>query len=277
MSRERVLERRLRTLSTLEESVAALRALSAQHFRTAREPLASVRRYREEVERFRSVLDGPFAATSSGPPGIVLITADLGLVGEYTARLVREALELRGAIGPGPILCLGHRAVSHLARAGVVPESVDRSPSSIGALTTVLLPLVDTLLELRRGGRMGDLWLVAARFEGAGGYTPRRVQVLPVAPGDATAGLAPSPWCGRAALNAVVVRELLYAALYETLVEALASEHGKRLVTAEAARSWLASRIAELRRQVASLRRETSTQEVLEVVAASRATRGAVS
>jgi F0F1-type ATP synthase gamma subunit len=68
-----------------------------------------------------------------------------------------------------------------------------------------------------------------------------------------------------------VVREFLHAALYDSLIEALASEHGKRLVTAESARSWLTERIGATRRLAAAIRRESSTQELLEVVVAARA------
>jgi F0F1-type ATP synthase gamma subunit len=70
-----------------------------------------------------------------------------------------------------------------------------------------------------------------------------------------------------------VLREYLYAVLHETLLEALASEHGKRLATAEAARAWLGERIEATRRLAASIRREASTQEVLEVAVAARAPR----
>lgn len=271
MSRERVLQRRLRTLGTLEEAVSALRSLSAQHFRAARAPLAAVRAYRDEVQRFLGVLGGAHAApVPGGPTGIVLVAADLGLVGDYTTRLVREALELRAESDPGPIVCLGHRAVSPLARAGITPTSVQPAPTSVAGLPGLLLPLVDTLLSLRRNGALGSLWLVAARFEGAGEYAPTRVPVLPVAAPEGRPALAPSPYCNADALRAVVVREYLYVSLYETLLEALASEHGKRLVTAESARSWLEERIGATRRLATAIRREASTQEVLEVVVAAR-------
>jgi F0F1-type ATP synthase gamma subunit len=111
VSRERVLLRRLRTLGTLEEAVSALRALSAQHFRAARTPLSAVRAYRDEVRDFLRVLDPSVTSSGqSGPSGIVLVTADLGLVGDYAARLAREAIELRAELGAGPRLCLGHSA-----------------------------------------------------------------------------------------------------------------------------------------------------------------------
>jgi F-type H+-transporting ATPase subunit gamma len=272
VSRERVLQRRLRTLGTLEQAVGALRSLSAQHFRAARAPLAAVRAYRDEMQSFLGVLDASGAASvPEGPTGIVLVAADLGLVGDYTARLVREALELRAESGAGPLVCLGHRAVSPLAKAGVQPASVQPAPTSVAGLPGLLLPLVDILLSLRRDGELGSLWLVAARFEGAGEYAPARVPVLPVVAPAGLPTLAPSPYCEAEHLHTVVVREYLYVSLYETLLEALASEHGKRLVTAESARSWLEERIGATRRLEAAIRRETSTQEVLEVVVAARA------
>jgi len=156
---------------------------------------------------------------------------------------------------------------------GVEPISIQNAPTSVAGLTGLLLPLVDTLLSLRNAAALGSLWLVAARFEGAGAYTLVRVPVLPVEPPTGLPRLAISPYCDTHHLRAVVVREYLYVALYETLLEALASEHGKRLVTAESARTWLEERVGVLRRRVAAIRRETSTQELLEVVVATRAAR----
>jgi F0F1-type ATP synthase gamma subunit len=268
-----MLRRRLRTLATLDDVIGALRSLSAQHFRAARAPLGAARAYRDEVARFLGVLDGARPPAAPGPAGIVLIAADLGLVGDYTARLVREALALREEHGAGPLVCLGQRALVPLARGGVKPVSVQPSPTSVAGLAGVLLPLVDTLVSLAAKGELGSLWLVAARFEGAGRYAPMRVPVLPVPAPAGGPALPPSPYGDAAHLRTVVLREYLYASLFLTLLEALASEHGKRLATAESARSWLAERMEATRRLGASLRRELSTQEVLEVAVAARAPR----
>jgi len=276
VSRERALLRRIRTLQTLEEAVGALRALSAQHFRVARGRLPAARAYRDEITAALGVLEpsaSPGKPEENAPTGVVLIAADLGLVGDYTPRLVREALELRAERGVGPLFCLGHRALGPLEREGVRPDRVHSAPTSVGSLPSLLLPLVDEILALRGTGELGPLWLVAARFEGAGQFRVVRVPILPVVAAPATPRLAGSPYSEPAHLRTVVVREYLYAAFYETLLEALASEHGKRLVTAGSARSWLAERVAATRRRAAAVRRETSTQEVLEVVTAARAAR----
>jgi F0F1-type ATP synthase gamma subunit len=275
VSRERVLLRRLRTLETLDEAVGALRALSAQHFRAVRGLVPAARAYRDEVAASLGVLGdaGALDGEVGAPPGVVLVAADLGLVGDYVPRLVHEALALRAEQGAGPLFCLGHRAVAPLERAAVRADRVLDAPTTVASLPGLLLPLVDEILAARRSGALGALWLVAARFEGAGRFSAVRVPVLPVAPPPASVPLATSPYGDRAHLRAVVVRESLYAALYETLLGALASEHGKRLVTAESARTWLRERIAAMRRRVSAIRREASTQEVLEVTTAARAAR----
>lgn len=279
MSRVRMLERRLRTLDTLEETIAALRSLSAQHFRDARSALGPARHYRTEVERFLAVLD-PAPEMPGGPAGIVLVASDLGLVGDYTPRLVREALSLRQEVGPGPLLCLGRRGQAPLTHAGVEPTWLEPAPASTRSLPHVLVPLVERLLSLQQRGDLEALWLVAARFEGAGAYTPVRFQVLPLGPRgpDGTADapraqrhLSPSPYGTPVHLRSVIVREHLYAVLWETLLEAMASEHGRRLLTAESARAWLEDRSNTTRRAAAAARRETSTQEVLEIAAGARA------
>ena len=274
MSRERLLQRRVDALETLAQTVDALRTLSAQHFRAARAPLAAARAYRAEVESFLGLLAGSLAAAEpEGPPGVVLVTADLGLVGDYASRLAREALALREELGAGPLLCLGDRATGPLSRAGVVPHAVKPAPASAAGLTAELLALVDDLLVLRRRGELGPLWIVSARFEGAGHWSPVRTPLLPPRPpADAPAWTA-SPYCASAHLREVVLRETLHAALHESLLEALASEHGKRLMTTESARSWLDDRLVEARRRLSSIRRESATQEVLEISAAVRAGR----
>jgi F-type H+-transporting ATPase subunit gamma len=275
MSRERVLRGRIRTLHTLGEAVGALRSLSAQSFRAARERLPAVRSYRDAVNGLLGVLAplDEVPLSREAPPALVLVAADLGLCGDYTAGLVREALALRAEAGAGPVFCLGRRALPALARGGVTPDRLLPAPTSVGALPHVLLPLVDEILALRRAGRLGRVTLVAARFEGAGHHTPIRIPVLPVAPPSGAPQLAASPYTGRDHLRRVVVREFLYVALTEALLEALASEHGKRLVIAEGASSWVDERIEGLVRQAAEIRREASTQEVIELVAASRAGR----
>jgi F0F1-type ATP synthase gamma subunit len=61
--------------------------------------------------------------------------------------------------------------------------------------------------------------------------------------------------------------------LYEILLDALASEHGMRLIAAESARQWIDDTRTTLRRQLAAIHREATTQEVLDLVSGAKSRR----
>ncbi len=68
----------------------------------------------------------------------------------------------------------------------------------------------------------------------------------------------------------MAVREFLYVTLYEILLEALAAEHGMRIVAAESALQWLDNTIEMTKRRLTASRSETSTQELLDIVSGGR-------
>jgi F-type H+-transporting ATPase subunit gamma len=275
VSRERSLRQRLQALGTLHEAVGALRSLSAHHFRAARAALPAARAYRAELERTMGVLGTmlPEPVRDDHPTAVVLVAADLGLCGDYVSRLSAEAAAARAELGPGPLWCVGRRAARPLARAGLTADRIWNGATGTLALPRLLVPLVNAIVGARADGHIGSLTIVAARFEGAGHFRPVRVRLLPVRPPPGAAPLRPSPYTSPAHLTAVVVREFLYVALYETFLEALAAEHGKRLVVTESARNWLQERRQATVRQLGAQRRETATEEVLEVAAGARALR----
>jgi F0F1-type ATP synthase gamma subunit len=271
MSRARALTRRLRMLGTLHEAVSALRALSAHHFRAARQALAAARAYREEVETTMAAAAFlPPPNDRGAPPAILVVAADLGLCGDFSSRIVEAALVARRELAAERVYCAGRRAVARLARAGVVPDRTYAAAASIAGLPQLLLPLVDDVIRDRRDGLLGSLHLVTARFEGAGHFAAVRMRVLPAAPAAIATPVQPSPYGNAAHLATVLTREFLYVTLHESLLDALAAEHGKRLTVAESARAWLEERIEANRRLRAAVERETSTQEIIEVAAGAR-------
>jgi ATP synthase len=96
----------------------------------------------------------------------------------------------------------------------------------------------------------------------------------PSSPPPPTKPLRPTPYQSGEHLVSVAVREFLYTTLYEILLDSLASEHGMRLLAAESARQWLDETAETTHRQLASSRREATTQEVLDIVAGAKSNRG---
>ncbi len=268
MKPARQLERRLRTLNTLHEAVSAMKSLSAHHFRLCRNALAPARAYRTQVERaaLEAGLHQPPPAPSA--TGLLVVASDLGLCADYNARLRALLLRERAAAPPGPTYCIGRRAHAGLARAGVEVTRLYPSPASLDGVSSTLLSLAQDLLDDHVRGAFGPLYVVSARFEGVGRFEAVRTQVLPIAPAGAQSPLRPTAYQSERHLFAVAVRELLYITLYELLLDALAAEHGMRLLASESARNWLQKSAGGVQRQLAASRREATTQEVLDIVAA---------
>ncbi len=270
MKRERYLQRRLHTLHTLGEAVSAMKSLSAHHFRLSRQALPAARAYREEIENALAEIGVHQTIDFSAPPGLLLAVSDLGLCGDYNTRLVQAAVEQIHQDAAGPLYCIGRRPHALLKRHRLEPTRRYSAPASVDGLPGLLLQLAEHLLDDLVQHRIGSLFVVSARFEGAGHFAPVLTRVLPIDPPRPRQPLRPTPYQSSSRLSAVAVREYLYTTLHELLLDGLASEHGMRLIAAEAARSWLDETAETVRRQLAAARREAATQEVLDIVSGSR-------
>ncbi len=130
--------------------------------------------------------------------------------------------------------------------------------------------LAQDLLDDYATNQIGGLHVVSAAFEGVGRFSPISASLLPIQP---VAGIQPfrrSPYVSTDHLSAAAVREYLYITLYEMLLDALAAEHGMRLMAAESALEWLEDAAAKASRRLTSARSEASTQELLDIVAGGR-------
>ena len=290
MKREKSLRRRLAGLRLLNDAVGALKSLASVHFQSARKTLTEARTYRAGVETLLPVLRPVGRPRTSAPPGLLLVASDIGLCGDYNIRLAAAAAEAasgaasnaaarnaaaRNANAERPVVyCVGRRGRNALVRAGLEPRREYAMPTGVAGLTTLVLKLAGDLLDDYRAGRISGLQMISARFEGAGRFSPVRSDVLP----PPASGADPPPissYVDPGRLAVVVVREFVYIVLYQALLDALAAEHGMRLVAVESAGGWLDERIGQVRRELSAVRRERATQEVIEITAGYRVRRAA--
>jgi F-type H+-transporting ATPase subunit gamma len=268
VKREQTIRRRLASLGMLGDAVNAMKSLSAHHLRLARDTLASAREYRDGIERLLAsagiAQEGPTATSTA----LLLVAADLGLCDGYNQQLAAAAVEQ--LTRPGLVYCMGRRPLPALRRAGIELERSYPAAPSVDGLTRVLLTIADDVLGDYLEGRFGTLTVISARFDGVGAFTPTLTRVLPVRPAIDGVPRAVTPYVSRTALARVAVREYLYSTLYELLLDALAAEHGTRLVATQSAGQWLDEKIRGLRRQLAGVRQEAGTQEVLDVASGAR-------
>ena len=270
MKREHDLERRLRSLDTLGEAVSAVKSISAHHLRRARAQTEPARVYRAGIDDIIA-RTGARLPAGPGPAGLLVIGGQLGLCGGYNARLVALATSHRAARGPGPTLCMGRRAAALLRRHGVAVDREYPTPTSIGGVTDRLLSVAQDLLGAYADRGLGGFDVVSSRFAGVGADQPVVTRLLPIDRRPTRPSRA--PYGSPDQLEAVAVRELLYVTLYSLLIDALASEHGARLLATQSAETWLDRERDRLHRQLAAARREAGTQEVVEIAAGARAAR----
>jgi len=273
MKREQDLLRRLRSLETLGEAVGAMKSLSAHHFRETRSAVEPARAYRSGVTRILARSGGALAAGGGGA-GLLVIGGELGLCGGYNARVVAAGAARRGELGDGPTFSVGRRATALLARRGVRIDRSYGAPTSVRGITDVLLRVAEDVLESYVQRDLGSFEIVSSHFGGVGADRPGCVTLLPISPEVAGPGPA-ARYVAADRLASAAVREFLFSALYDLLLDALASEHSARLMATQTAEKWLDERIERLSRQLASARREASTQEMIEIAAGRRARRSA--
>jgi len=270
VKREQELGRQLDSLGTLGEAVNAMKSLSAHHLRAAREGLEAARAYRDGINGLIASAGIAQFPPRIDRPGLLLVAADLGLCDGYNVRLTEAALDEYRRLGAMPLYCVGRRPLAAFERAGTPVTRAYQAVTSVAGLTGLLLTLADDVLGDYLAGAFSALHVVSARFEGVGGFTPISTRVLPVTQERAVRRTAVTRYVSDAHLTRIAVREYLYSTLFALLLDALASEHGTRLVATQAAGQWLDSRVEIVRRQLSSARRESSTQEVLAVAAGAR-------
>jgi F-type H+-transporting ATPase subunit gamma len=268
MKRESDLKRHLRSLKTLADAVGAMKSLSARHFREARGAVEPARKYREGVERILASTGASLAA-GDGPAGLLVIGGELGLCGAYNAHLIVAAVTRRKELGPGPTVCVGRRAAALLHRQRVETRTVYSGPASVRGIPELLLRLAEDVLTIYVRERLSSLEVVSSQFGGVGAELPTCTRLLPLEAVRAEQEPA-SFYVSSAYLASAAVREFLYITIYDLLLDSLASEHGARLLTTQSAEKWLEARTNRLRRHLAATRRETSTQEVIEIAGGAR-------
>ena len=270
MKREQTLRRKLESFDVLGEVVNAMKSLSAHHVRSARAGLSAARAYRDGIDQAIGSMGIAQVAPPKAAPAVLLIAADLGLCNGYNSRLVETAVEQYRQLAATSFYCIGRRPLTALHRANVPVARTYPTVTSVAGFTRLLLTLADDVLGDYLTGTFGSLYIVSARFDGVGAFTRHSTRVLPVASMNRVHRATATPYASAGHLAETAVREYLYSTLFELLLDALASEHGMRLVATQSAGEWLDARLKDIRRQLASSRRESSTQEVLDVAGGAR-------
>ena len=261
------LKARLTTLTELGDIIVAMRALAAAVLQEGRQALPAVSRYARLIEDGIGDVAAILDATAEQPPGddtveaetFCIIGSEHGFVGDLNAEL------LAGVDLP--------RASRLIVVGGRLQGAATERDLPIAAALPMTTHVAGVPLLARKiaecVGVAARVRLVTVQHEASTvGVSAQERQVLPVplpAPG-ARSSPPPLHQIKAQELLAELAGEYLLAEISRALIEGLIEENQIRLGVLNAASKNISDKLEELRRKERTLRQETITTELLDVV-----------
>lgn len=298
MATERELNKRIRSIRNISQVTSALAAVSAAKARKAQHQVQATRAYAGKAYEILINLASQPGVGETGHPlltsrspiknsALILITGDRGLAGAYTANIVSRVEEFIRAIPtPVQVIAVGRKGRDLMIRRGYnVMASFEGIPDepSILDVTAVARVAIDDFL----GGQVDDVFVAYTDFINLVTRIPTAKQLLPLTPLDLEA-MAVSEYVKHVDLAGVAERVYSYepepAALlneivprftelqvYQSILEAKASEHSARMVAMNNATDNAAELIDILVLERNKARQTAITSEILDIVGGAEA------
>jgi ATP synthase F1 gamma subunit len=266
------IDRKIRTFSSLEDIVNAMKAYAGVTIKRTEGMVRAVRAYEDQVLRALAIaaaLDPAFFAAEGRGGGRILVAfgSSQGLCGAFNDRVADHvARELR----PGDVTLLIGRRLQAAARDRrlALPDFLD-SVVSVSGIRPALDATIAWILERYRRGAVYSLAFV---FTSVAAAESRVVQER-ILPPDLAALPRRSPNASPPVLTletgelvSGVMRELISISLYRAFAESLRAENWYRMRVLEGATENLRRHVEELGSLRNYLRQEEITEEMLEIL-----------
>jgi F-type H+-transporting ATPase subunit gamma len=280
--------KRIETTQSLRSVVRTMRALSAASIAQYEAAVRSMRQYMRTVEAgFGVVLREGSLEQREHPGGgrtmAVVFGSDHSLCGAFNERIAAAALgELRASERQDWLwLAVGSRAGQALETAGIPVQRAIGLPGTAGGLVDMAHRVLLTIDDWRARYGVGRVLLFhnRRRREAA---APHRLQLWPL-DRERLEEMARRPWRSRSLpaftmpapeLFAALVREHVFASIFRSGAESLASEHAMRLAAMQLALHNIDDRLSEMTADFRRKRQEKITTELVDVVAGFEMLRG---
>ena len=279
MAKGRELKARIKSTENTRKITRTMEMVSTSKMRRAQDRVTAARPYAraladvisslytaELAERFPLLRQPPKMRRAA----VLLITSNRGLAGAFNSNLIKEArsqLQRLRALGVETELHIsGKKGIGYFRYVGeattVARTDITDRPSSADAAS-----LVDDLMIRFVDGSLDAVYVVYAHFKSALSSPPTSEQILPVTPPKRT-GAAPDYLLFPSAEQ--ILTELLPSyvrnAVYRSLVETAAAEHGARRIAMKNATDNAGEILNTLRRTYNRARQAQITQEIAEIV-----------
>jgi F-type H+-transporting ATPase subunit gamma len=291
MTTPAALERQLRVGGELLSIVATMKGLAAVSIHEFEEAVNALREYTLTVEQgLQIVFRGrpeliPAEDRFGGRVVGIVIGTDQGLCGPINREIAQEAIRwfAEHSVEPSErwVVSLGERATRELRLAGMPP---DEEMPLVGSVESVSRLVEDLILEIdswRHHKGVGRVMVFNHHPLSRLVRAPRVHQVIPPDVRRLSA-IATRPWPTQMlpgsphdweTLLSGLLRQDLLIALYRSIAEAKAAEHGARLAAMQTAEQNIEERLERLRNQYHQLRQAQITEELLDVISGFEALR----
>lgn len=290
MATERELNKRIKSIKNISQVTSALAAVSASKATRAQKQVESTRAYAGKAFEILHNL----SAQSSGvthplltvrdrikQTGLVLISGDRGLCGAYNTNIINRAEAFVRALDtPAEIITVGRKGRDLMIRRGynVVATFENRDNPSILDISPIARVITEDFLS----GKVDQVFIAYTDFINMVFRRPAIKQLLPLKPLD-LAGMAVAEYVEGVDFSGATQRaytyeprpELLLDAIvprftqlqiYQSVLEALASEHSARMVAMNNATDNAGELIDILTLERNKARQASITSEILDIV-----------
>ena len=298
MATERELNKRIKSVKNISQVTSALAAVSASKANKAQRQVEATRDYAGKAFEILNNLASQPGVGSTGHPlltareniqnaTVILITADRGLAGAYNTNVVARAEAFIQALPiPAQVITVGRKGRDLMVRRGYnVVATFDGMPDSPSILDVT--PIAQIVTGDYLAGKVDEVFIAYTNFINLVTRQPLVQQLLPLRPLDFE-GMAVSEYLrtvdlagvservysyepGPAELLDIIVPRFTQLQIYQSVLEALASEHSARYVAMNNATDNAAELIEILILDRNKARQASITSEILDIVGGAQA------
>lgn len=285
------LDKRITTTTKLQGIVKSMKTLSTVNIRQYERALASLDTFAEVIELGlqtalkETSLPGQTAAPDQFPRGLIVFGSDQGLCGRFNERLaefIRQQLvsmEITD-FSSLKLLVIGARIAARLEAAGFIIDTQFWVPGSVNGINANIYQVLLSVEEWLKDHKISQVDIFFNKYEKSAAARPHHQVLLPI-DNEHLRSLRQQRWPGRSLpcfrvpahqLFSGLIRQYLFAKLFRSQAESLASEQASRLRSLQNAGKNIEEHIEELRGAYRIKRQATITSELLDLIAGFKAT-----
>jgi F-type H+-transporting ATPase subunit gamma len=287
MATQKQIRSRIRTAKTIQQITRAMKLVAAARLKKAQDRVMLARPYSDRMLELMSHLAGAgelpehplLARRPESHAGLVVVTSDRGLCGSFNSNIVRYAESLMTGHPKEHwlLVTIGRKAQQYFTKRGYnVVEHF--SFGAAGATLADAAAVTERVRRMFEDSEADAIYLVYSKFVSALKQIPSDTQILPIEPPNQTAqstrvaefAFEPAP----AELLGRLLPRYLMTQVYQSILEATASEHGSRMTAMTLATDNAGKMIRDLTLYANTVRQAAITKELLEVVGGAEALSG---